>query len=87
MSDSWIFSLGLALLFVLGAVIGRRLGPEYRSLWGPSIQTAAAVWAFYAVHFSLVVLAAVWSTWHFSFPTPMAVGGGTVLVAVGARYT
>jgi protein-S-isoprenylcysteine O-methyltransferase Ste14 len=83
MSDSWIFGLGLALLFVLGAVIARRLGPEYRSRLGPSIQTVAAVWAFYAVHFSLMVLAAVESTWHFSLPTPVAVGGGTVLAAVG----
>jgi protein-S-isoprenylcysteine O-methyltransferase Ste14 len=83
MSDSWIFILGLALMFVLGAVIGRRLGPEYRSRLRPSIQTVAAVWAFYAVHFSLVVLAAVESSWHFSLPTPVAVGGGTVLAAVG----
>lgn len=43
MSDIWIFSLGLALLFVLCAVIGRRLRPEYRSRLGPSIQTVAAM--------------------------------------------
>jgi protein-S-isoprenylcysteine O-methyltransferase Ste14 len=83
MSDGWIFSLGLALLFVLCVVIGRRLGPEYRSRLGPSIQTVAAVWIFYAIHFSLVLLAAVESTWRFELPTPVAVGGGTVLVAVG----
>jgi len=84
MYSDWIFILGLALLFVLGAVIGRRLGPEYRSRLGPSIPTVAAVWAFYAVHFTLVVLAAVWSTWHFSLSAPLAFGGGLALIAVGA---
>jgi protein-S-isoprenylcysteine O-methyltransferase Ste14 len=83
MSDGWIFILGLALLFVLGAVIGRRLGPEYRSRLRPSIQTVVAAWAFYWLHFGLVVLAAVKSTWHFSLPTPVALGGGIVLMAVG----
>ena len=83
MSDSWMFSLELALLFVLGAVIGRRLGPEYRNRLGPSISTVVMAWAFSAVHFTLVVLAAVWSTWHFSFPALVAFGGGIALIAVG----
>jgi peptidoglycan/LPS O-acetylase OafA/YrhL len=83
MSDSWIFSLGLGLMFLLGAVIGRRLGPEYRSRRRLSIQTLAAALAFYWVHFGLVVLAAVESTWHFSLLTPVAVGGGIALIASG----
>jgi len=83
-TDSWIFILGLALMFVLGAVIGRRLGPEYRSRLRPSMQTVAATMAFYWIHFGLVVLAAVKSTWHFSLPTPVAVGGGIALIAAGA---
>jgi len=83
MSDSWIFGLGLALMFVLGAVIGRRLGPEYRSRLRPSIQTVAAATAFYWLHFGLVVLADVRSTWHFTLPAPLALGGGVALVAVG----
>ena len=84
MSDSWIFIFGLALMFVLGAVIGRRLGPEYRSRLRPSIQTVAAATAFYWLHFGLVVLAAMEQTWHFSLLTPMAVGGGVALIAAGA---
>ena len=84
MSDSWIFIIGLALMFVLGAVIGRRLGPEYRSRLRPSIQTTAAATAFYSLHFGLVVLAAVESTWHFRLLTPVAVGGGIALIAAGA---
>jgi hypothetical protein len=84
MSDRWVFSLGLALLFVLGAVIGRRLGPEYRSRLRPSIPTVVMVWVFSAAHFTLVVLAAVWSTWHFSLPALVALGGGIALIAVGA---
>jgi protein-S-isoprenylcysteine O-methyltransferase Ste14 len=83
MSVSWIFILGLALMFVLGVVIGRRLGPEYRSRLRPSIQTMAATMAFYWLHFGLVVLAAVESTCRFSLLTPVAVGGGIVLIGAG----
>jgi protein-S-isoprenylcysteine O-methyltransferase Ste14 len=39
---------------------------------------------FSPVHSTLVVLAAVKSTWHFSLPTPLALGGGIVLAGVGA---
>lgn len=63
--------------------MGTGWGQSTEVVWGPSIQTVAAVWAFYAVHFSLVVLAAVESTWHFSLPTPVAVGCGIVLAAAG----
>jgi hypothetical protein len=41
-------------------------------------------WVFGAAHFTLVVLAAVWSTWHFSLPAQVALGGGIALMAVGA---
>ena len=84
MSESWIFGLGLALLLGLGTVIGRRLGPEYRTRLAPSIPTVAAVWVFYALHFGLVALAALHSTWHFSLAAPLALGGGLALVAAGA---
>lgn len=84
MGNSWIFGLGLATLFVLGAMIGRRVGPDYRSRLGPSIPTMVMVWIFYGLHFSLVAVAAVWSTWHFSLPGPVVVGGGAALCAVGA---
>lgn len=83
MNGGWILGFGLAMLVVLGAVIGHRLPREYRSRLGPSIQTVATVWAFYALHFALVVLAAVESAWHFSLPT-LAYGGGFLLVVVGA---
>jgi len=76
--------IGLALLAVLGAVIGSRLPPEYRSRLGPSIQTVATIWAFSGLHFTLVVLAAVEPTWPFSLPTPLAPGSGLVLATVGA---
>ena len=84
MSDRWVFSLGLGLLFVLAALIGRRLRREYRNCLGASVQTVALVWAFSGVHFTLVVLAAVWSTWHFSVPTPQGLGAGIVVAGVGA---
>jgi protein-S-isoprenylcysteine O-methyltransferase Ste14 len=42
-----------------------------------------AVWAFCAVNFSLVVLAAVGSTWRFSLLAPLALGGGIAMIAVG----
>lgn len=79
-----VFSLGFALLLVLGVVIGRRLGGEYRSRMRPSIPTLAAVWAFYGVHFGLVVWAAVRSTWHFSLPGSLALAGGISLIVAGA---
>jgi protein-S-isoprenylcysteine O-methyltransferase Ste14 len=71
-------------MFVLGVLIGRRLGPEYRSGLRPSIQTMAAATAFYWLHFGLVVLAVVKSTWHFSLLPPVAVGGGATLIVAGA---
>jgi protein-S-isoprenylcysteine O-methyltransferase Ste14 len=84
LNDRWVFTVGLALLFVLAALIGKRLRREYRNRLGASIQTVALVWALSGLHFSLVVLAAVWSTWHFSLPAPLAVGAGMVLAGVGA---
>jgi len=84
MSDSWIFILGPALMFVLGAVICRRLGPEFRTHLHLSIRTLAAVTAFYWLHFGLIVFAAVKSTWNFNLLTPVAVGLGIALIAAGA---
>ena len=84
MSDRWIFTSGLGLLLVLGAVIGKRLARDYRSRLRASIPTVALIWAFYAIHFGLVMLAAVRSIWHFSLPAPLAFGGGVMLTAVGA---
>ncbi|MEW6369050.1 MAG: methyltransferase [Acidobacteriota bacterium] len=83
MTVFWIFIFGLALMLVLGVVIGRRLGPEYRSRLRASIQTVAAAMAFYWIHFGLVVLAAVEPTWHFSLLRPVAIGGGIALIAAG----
>ncbi|OHD68412.1 MAG: hypothetical protein A2W19_14455 [Spirochaetes bacterium RBG_16_49_21] len=83
MTDSWVFIPGLALLFVLGMVIRNRLAREYRSRPGASIQTVALVWTFYAVHFSLVVFAAVKSTWRLILHPSLALGGGIVLAGVG----
>jgi protein-S-isoprenylcysteine O-methyltransferase Ste14 len=83
MADGLTFSLGLALMLVLVVVIGGRLGRQYRSVRRPSIQTVAAAWACSGVHFSLVVLAAMRSTWHFRLPAPLVLGVGMTLVAVG----
>jgi protein-S-isoprenylcysteine O-methyltransferase Ste14 len=83
MSEQWIISLGLALLLALAAVIARRLGAEYRTRLRPSLLTVVAVWVFYAIHFALVVIAAVQSTWRFSLPAPVALGGGIALITVG----
>jgi len=53
MSVGWIFILGLALLFVLGAVTHNRLARDYRNRLDARIQTVAWVWAFSSVHFIL----------------------------------
>ena len=46
LTDSVAFTFGLALLFLLGAVVGNRLARDYRSRLGASIQTVALVWTF-----------------------------------------
>jgi protein-S-isoprenylcysteine O-methyltransferase Ste14 len=83
-SERWVFLSGLALLLALGAVVGKRLAREYRSRRDASLITVALVWTLSAVHFSLVVVAAVSSTWRFELPAPLALGGGGVLVGVGS---
>lgn len=84
LNDSVILVFGLALLFVLAAVVGKRLARDYRSRRGASIQTVAFVWAFTGVHVGLVVLAAMKSTWHFALPKAVALGGGMALAGIGA---
>jgi protein-S-isoprenylcysteine O-methyltransferase Ste14 len=79
-----MFVFGLALLFVLAAVVGNRLARDYRGRRGASIQTVAFVWALTGVHFGLVVLAAIKSTWHFALPKAVALGGGMALAGIGA---
>jgi protein-S-isoprenylcysteine O-methyltransferase Ste14 len=83
MGAGWTFILGLVLLFVLGAVMGNNLARDYRSRLNARILTVAIVWAFSSVHFSLVMLAAIRSTWHFNLPTSIRIGGGMVLMGVG----
>ena len=84
LNERWVFIPGLALIVALGAVVGTSLAREYRSRRDASIQMVALVWALTAVHFGLVVVAAAWSTWHFSVLVPLALGVGVVLVGVGA---
>lgn len=84
MIEHWLFIPGLALLLVLGAVVGKRLTQEYRNRRDASITTVTFIWALSGIHFGLVVVAAAWSTWHFSIPAPLSLGGGVVLVSVGA---
>jgi protein-S-isoprenylcysteine O-methyltransferase Ste14 len=82
--EEFFFGVGLLLLLLLGAGIGKRLAREYRANVRPTSQTVAAVWLFYALHFILVVLASIVPTWSFSLPRPLALGGGLTLCAVGA---
>lgn len=83
MSRNWIFIPGLALLVVLSVIVGLRLRPEYRNRLRPSFPTVCLVVTLYTIHFGLLMLAAIWSTWSFSLPLSIAVGGGTALVVVG----
>jgi protein-S-isoprenylcysteine O-methyltransferase Ste14 len=75
---------GLSVLVMLGWGIAKRLPPEYRSRQTPTILTVAIVWTFLAVHFALVALAAIESTWQFSLSRALAMGSGFSLIAVGA---
>lgn len=84
LNDSWVFIPGLALLFALGGVIGKRLTREYRSHRNASIETVALIWAWTGVHCGLVVTAAAWSTWHIRVPAPLAFGSGVVLLSIGS---
>ena len=83
-NGGWVFVVGLALLVVLGAVIAKRLPPEYRSRRTPTIGTVAIAWVFLGIHFMLVVLAVFDSTWHFNLPAAVTAGAGVVLTALGA---
>ena len=84
LNDSVIFAVGLTVLLVLGAVAGKRLARDYRSRRETSIQTVALVWALTGIHFSLVVLAVMKSTWHFGLYAPLGLGSGIVLMVAGA---
>jgi protein-S-isoprenylcysteine O-methyltransferase Ste14 len=79
-----VFAFGLAVLFVLGAIVGKLLARDYRRRRGTSIRTVALVWALTSLHFGLVVLAAIESTWHLNVPAKPALAGGVALAAVGA---
>jgi protein-S-isoprenylcysteine O-methyltransferase Ste14 len=83
-NSGWIFILGMFLLVVLGAVIAKRLPPEYRTRRTPTIGTVATAWVFLGLHFTLVVLAVLDSTWHFNLPPALAAGAGVVFAVLGA---
>jgi len=84
MTGIMVYGLGLTLLALLGVLIGRRLPVEYRTSLRPSLLMIAMVWAFLAVHFSLVVVAALESAWRFSLPQTLALSAGLLLIAVGS---
>lgn len=83
-NSAWVFIIGWGLLFMLAAVLAKRLPRDYRSRGRPSITTLGIVWAFSGVHFTLLVLAAIRSTWHFTLPAPLVLGGGILLTTVGS---
>ncbi len=80
---SWLFALGLAILFVVGTWCGIRLRSEYGSGGKPTLPTVALVWAFYGIHFSLVATAAVESTWPIPLPKTVSIAGGLLLMGLG----
>ena len=82
-TDSWIFILGLALMFVLSAVIGHRWGQSTGVVCVPASKIGGSGDGILLDSFRSVVLP-VKSTWHFSRLTPVAVGGGIALIAAGA---
>ena len=83
LSSAWAFVVGWGLLLMLTAVLAKRLPYDCRHRLRPSIPTLGIVWAFSGVHFTLLVLAAIRSTWHFNLPTPLVLVTGIVLTAVG----
>jgi protein-S-isoprenylcysteine O-methyltransferase Ste14 len=83
MNTGLLFTSGLCVLFALGAGCGIRLMGEYRTRREPTLMTVALVWAFYGVHFLLVLIAAADSTWPVPLPRWAASAGGAVLVILG----
>jgi protein-S-isoprenylcysteine O-methyltransferase Ste14 len=47
-------------------------------------MTVAGVWVLYSLHFSLILIAAVDSTWSISLPRSLSVGGGSICLLIGA---
>jgi protein-S-isoprenylcysteine O-methyltransferase Ste14 len=78
-----VFVAGFVVLALLYGWIARRLPREYRVRLRPSYFTVGIMWVFCAVHFGLVVLAAVWSTWPLSLTDEVAVVAGVLLAAAG----
>jgi len=83
MSFAWLFTAGFGVLFVLGYACGIRLRAEYQLRREPSLLTVAMVWAFYSIHFLLVLIAAVYSIWPFPLRWSISVGGGTLSIIIG----
>lgn len=71
------------MLVLLSLIVGLRLGPECRNRLRPSSLTVCLVVVLYTIHFGLLMLAAIWSTWSFSLPVSITIGGGTALVVAG----
>jgi hypothetical protein len=68
------------MLVLLSLIVGLRLGPEYRNRLRQSFLIVSLVVVLYTIHFGLLMLAAIWSTWSFSLPLSITIGGGTALV-------
>ncbi len=79
----WLFIQGLVALLLLGAWCGYRIRREYRTRRELSLATVAAVWLLYALHFSLILIAAIRSTWWLPLPRTLALGGGILFLASG----
>lgn len=80
----WLFALGFAALLLLGSWCGYRLRAEYRTHQRPTLMTVAGVWVLYSLHFGLILIAAVDSTWSISLPRPLSVGAGIFCLLFGA---
>lgn len=84
LSDTtWLFVIGWVLLIALTAVLSKCLPYDYRTRLRPSFWTLMIVKAFSGVHFTLLVIAAIRSTWRFSLPAPLALVSAILLIAAG----
>jgi protein-S-isoprenylcysteine O-methyltransferase Ste14 len=84
LSDTtWLFIIGWVLLIALAAAVSKCLPHDYRTRLRPGFWSFMVVKAFSGVYFTLLVVAAIRSTWRFSLPAPLALVSAILLIAAG----